>query len=105
MRLPLALDNWFSERLARHPEQSPSEVLVALVHGGLRLRDGYMAIHRRELEHHIHSGSRERYETYLRCLRDTFGAQYVEHLERWLVADGILDSRSDTAAPRPPQRV
>ena len=53
MRLPRALDTWFEERLARHLERSPSEVLVALVHGGLRLREGYMAIHRRVLEERL----------------------------------------------------
>ena len=47
---------------------------MSLVHGGLRLRAGYMLVHRRMLEH---------------CLTDTFGTEYVEHLERWLEADGI----------------
>ena len=89
MRLPRALDTWFEERLARHLERSPSEVLVALVHGGLRLREGYMAIHRRVLEHYISSSQTEVYTIYLRCLLDTFGPDYVEHLERWLEADGI----------------
>jgi len=89
MRLPQALDSWFDERLARQPERSPSEVLVALVHGGLRLREGYMAVHRRVLEHYISSSQTEVYTIYLRCLLDTFGPDYVEHLERWLEADGI----------------
>ena len=89
MRLPRALDVWFDERLARHPERSPSEMLVALVHGGLRLREGYMAIHRRVLEHYVRSGRRDVYAAYCRCLTDTFGSDYVEHLERWLAADGV----------------
>jgi len=73
-RLPQALDEWFAERLERHQERSPSEMLVQLIHGGLRLREGYMAIHRRALED---------------LLDDTFGPDYVAHLERWLAADGI----------------
>jgi hypothetical protein len=107
MRLPLALDSWFSERLARHPEQSSSEVLVSLVHGGLRLRDGYMSIHRRELEGHARAGARDAYHAYVRCLHDTFGADYVEHLERWLAADGIpgvADPEIIRATPEPSGR-
>ncbi len=95
MRLPRALDIWFEERLARHAERSPSEVLVALVHGGLRLREGYMAIHRRVLEHYVLSQQNDVYAAYIRCLTDTFGPEYVEHLERWLEADGV--TRAATA--------
>jgi hypothetical protein len=94
-RLPKNLDAWFCERLDRTPETSPSEMLVALVHGGLRLREGYMAIHRRVLEHYLRGGHRDFYDLYLRALLDTFGPAYVEHLERWLQADGVLE-----AAPR-----
>jgi hypothetical protein len=40
------------------------------------------------------------YAAYLRCLTDTFGPEYVEHLERWLEADGVRsDVRSNHAAP------
>jgi hypothetical protein len=88
-RLPQALDEWFAERLERHQERSPSEMLVQLIHGGLRLREGYMAIHRRALEDLITAGAGEPYAIYLRCLDDTFGPDYVAHLERWLAADGI----------------
>ncbi len=88
-RLPRALDDWFNERLERHPERSPSELLVQLIHGGLRLREGYMAIHRRVLEDHLSSGDAEAYAAYARCLNDTFGAEYVTHLENWLAADGV----------------
>ncbi len=89
LRLPRALDAWFLARLERKPEASPSEVLVTLVHGGLRLREGYMAIHRRVLEHYVKSEQDECYRVYQRCLLDTFGPEYVEHLERWLEADGV----------------
>jgi len=89
MRLPRAIDKWFWERLDLHPERSASELLVALVHGGLRLREGYMAIHRRVLEHYVLSDQGDVYTAYLRCLNDTFGPEYVEHLERWLEADGV----------------
>ena len=89
VRLPRALDDWFLERLERHAERSPSEMLVSLVHGGLRLRDGYMLVHRRVLEHYVLSGQDGVYAAYVRCLSDTFGIEYVGHLERWLEADGI----------------
>ncbi len=89
-RLPAALDTWFAERLDRHPERSPSELLVQLIHGGLRLREGYMAIHRRALESYLAAGEHDTYAAYIRCLSDTFGADYVAHLERWLAADGIV---------------
>jgi hypothetical protein len=88
-RLPRALDEWFTSRLALTPETSASELLVALIHGGLRLRDGYMAIHRRALEHYVRTEQLESYALYRRSLLDTFGAGYVDHVERWLIADGI----------------
>ena len=91
MRLPFALDRWFEERLTMHAERSPSEVLVTLVHGGLRLREGYMAIHRRVLEHYVTSGQTDVYAAYRRCLLDTFGVEYVDHLERWLASDGVRE--------------
>jgi len=87
-RLPRALDEWFIERLDRHPEQSATELLVQLIHGGLRLREGYMAIHRRALEERGGpAGASAEYVTYARCLVDTFGQEYLDHLERWLEAD------------------
>lgn len=94
VRLPRALDEWFAQRLERHRERSSSEILVQLVHGGLRLRDGYMAIHRRMLEQHLAAGDEAAYAGYVACLNDTFGHEYVAHLERWLAADRI------TAPPR-----
>ncbi|MGH7727502.1 MAG: hypothetical protein ACREM2_01750 [Vulcanimicrobiaceae bacterium] len=90
LRLPHALDAWFQSRLERDPERSASDLLVALVHGGLRLREGYMAVHRRALEHYATSGEPERYAVYCRSLLDTFGAEYLAHLERWLEADGVI---------------
>ena len=99
MRLPLGLDRWFEERLARERERSPSEVLVTLVHGGLRLREGYMAIHRRVLEHYLTSGQGDVYAAYTRCLLDTFGPEYVAHLERWLAADGISSREAQRGEP------
>jgi hypothetical protein len=89
VRLPRALDAWFLERLERHAERSPSEMLVQLVHGGLRLREGYMAIHRRVLERHVNAGELDAYAGYLRCLADTFGPEYVVHLENWLAAERV----------------
>jgi|SRR5580698_8435875 hypothetical protein len=89
-RLPLALDAWFAARLALTQGKSPSELLVALIHGGLRLRDGYMAVHRRALERYVAANQKTEYETYRNGLIDTFGPEYVEHVERWLAADGIV---------------
>ena len=93
MRLPRALDNWFQERLERHTERSASELLVQLVHGGLRLREGYMAIHRRVLEGHSSAGDAATYAIYVACLTDTFGAEYVAHLENWLAAERVPKAR------------
>jgi hypothetical protein len=92
-RLPMPIDEWFQQRLELKPEMSPSEQLVGLIHGGLRLRDGYMAIHRRTLEHYITTAQRDCYEIYLRALLDTFGKAYVDHLEKWLEADGFKPLR------------
>ena len=87
MRLPVALDEWFESRMRAHPHRSASDLLVELVHGGLRLRDGYMSIHRYALEER--SAAPAAYAEYRLCLSDTFGPDYVEHLERWLEADGV----------------
>jgi hypothetical protein len=88
-RLPISLDRWLESRLLLHREKSVSEILLELIHGGLRLREGYMAIHRRALEERLAAHPRE-YDVYRACLLDTFGAQYVEHLDRWLEADGLV---------------
>jgi hypothetical protein len=88
-RLPLELDRWFEERLSVHRDRSPSELLISLIHGGLRLRDGYMLVHRRVLEKHAVAGRIDLYDLYLTCLLDTFGPEYVNHLERWLAADSV----------------
>jgi hypothetical protein len=87
MRLPIALDDWFESRMRAHAHRSASDLLVELVHGGLRLRDGYMSTHRYALEARVQSP--EAYAEYRACLHDTFGSDYVEHLERWLEADGV----------------
>ncbi len=89
IRLPASLDAWLEERLLLHRDRSVSDILLALIHGGLRLRDGYMVIHRRALEHRL-ARDRRGYDEYRACLLDTFGPEYVEHLERWLEADGLL---------------
>jgi hypothetical protein len=93
-RLPAAIDAWLEERIARDPNRSVSDVLIELVHGGLRLREGYMAIHRRALE--AKRDDEEAFATYRACLLDTFGLEYVEHLDRWLEADGIKTSSKET---------
>ncbi len=95
MRLPVALDDWFEARMRAHPQRSASDLLVELIHGGLRLRDGYMSIHRYALETRI--GTPAAYAEYRACLHDSFGTEYVEHLERWLEADGIIAQLPSTA--------
>ena len=87
MRLPIALDEWLESRMRAHPHRSASDLLVELVHGGLRLRDGYMSIHRYALEARV--ANPPAYAEYRNSLLDTFGTEYVEHLERWLEADGV----------------
>ena len=57
-RLPAALDEWLESRLMLHRDKSVSEILLELIHGGLRLREGYMAIHRRVLEARLAERSR-----------------------------------------------
>ncbi len=86
-RLPVPLDEWLEARLMLHTHKSASEVLVELIHGGLRLREGYMAVHRRSIETLAHDASAA--HSYLRALEDTFGAEYIKHLWKWLAADGI----------------
>jgi hypothetical protein len=88
-RLPAAIDAWLESRLVLHRDRSVSEILLELIHGGLRLREGYMAIHRRVLEERL-AGDPLAYDAYRACLLDTFGPQYLEHLDRWLEADGIV---------------
>lgn len=92
MRLPITLDKWFWERLELKPELSASDMLISLVHGGLRLREGYMSVHRAALERLEHSGNTELYDSYVNCLADTFGPEYVRHLKRWLDADAARDA-------------
>jgi hypothetical protein len=87
-RLPAAIDAWLESRLMLHGDKSVSEILLELIHGGLRLREGYMPIHRRALES-LAAGDPAVEAAYRACLLDTFGPQYVEHLDRWLAADGI----------------
>jgi hypothetical protein len=46
-----------------------------------------MSIHRYALE--ARADSPEAYAEYRACLADTFGPEYVDHVERWLDADGV----------------
>ncbi len=96
VRLPQALDEWLNERLERHPDRSPSAILVQLVHGGLRLREGYMEIHRRVLEQHILAGATEAQTAYVQCLTDTFGPEYVAHLNDWIAAERVARPAAST---------
>lgn len=97
-RLPRAIDDWFAARLSVRPDLSASELLIALIHGGLRLREGYMAVHRRELERHLADQRFDEFRIYVRALIDTFGPPYAAHLLSWLRADGFT---LPEAAPHP----
>ena len=49
-----------------------------------------MSIHRRVLECYVATEQNDCYRICMRCLLDTLGPQYVDHLERWLGADGVV---------------
>jgi hypothetical protein len=82
-----------------YPHRSISDLLVELVHGGLRLRDGYMSTHRYALEARAHIPTV--YAEYRTCLLDTFGSEYVEHLEQWLEAEGVVVKNRTLPLPAP----
>jgi hypothetical protein len=88
VRLPLALERWFAERMSTS-HRGQSAMLVFLIHGGLRLREGYMAIHRRALEDLLAPEREPELFAYVCGLTDTFGVAYVRHVERWLKSDGF----------------
>lgn len=102
LRLPLALDAWFEKRLCQEPQRSASDMLLELVHGGLRLRRGYMERHRTALEAYGARGDERGYNDYRLALEQTFDSTYVENLERWLQADGaVLQRVGENALPTP----
>jgi hypothetical protein len=90
LRLPLDLDRWFEQRLRDESARPASDILLEAVHGGLRLRSGYMNRHRQAMAAFVAASDRSGYESYVRALTDSFGIPYVKHLEAWLLADGVL---------------
>jgi hypothetical protein len=88
LRLPADLDRWFEVRLRSEPRRPASDILIEAVHGGLRLRPGYMRRHYLTLAAFVCANDFERYQSYLRALADSFGDSYVQHIEAWLNADG-----------------
>jgi Arc/MetJ-type ribon-helix-helix transcriptional regulator len=96
-RLPGPLDAWLEERLALHLHKSFSEVIVELVHGGLRLREGYMAVHRHALERLAREEDPHTAAGYRRALEDTFGPGYLDHVDKWIAADAAAEA----SPPRP----
>jgi hypothetical protein len=52
-----------------------------------------MAVHRRALEHYARTNRPDAYRLYARCLLDTFGPEYVDHVERWLRAEAQATRR------------
>jgi hypothetical protein len=95
LRLPRALDAWFEQRLCAEPSASASQLLLRMLHGGLRLKPGYMVRHRRALEGFVARADAPAYLLYRKALEETFGETYVEHLERWLETDGIAPLRRE----------
>gem|GEM_PF-6775250 len=79
VRLPLDLDAWLEDRVLS-AQESVSEVFLQLVHGGLRLRPGYMTAHRNALIAFIVRSERGAYVTYCAAIADTFEPGYVRHL-------------------------
>lgn len=63
--------------LVRLPASIP-RALAAISSGGLRLREGYMPVHRRTLERLLVRGDGDGYANYLQALFDTFGNEYVD---------------------------
>ena len=89
-RLPHELDAWLQERIEKSPATEPaSDIILNLLHGGLRLKRGYMTAHRNDLIAFVIKNDREGYATYCAALRETFEAPYVHHLEEWLKAEGF----------------
>ncbi len=89
LRLPRDLDEWFERRLRDQANRSASDILLQAVHGGLRLRPGYMQRHRCTMAALALSRDHAGYESYARALADSFGRLYVSHIEAWLLTDGI----------------
>ena len=89
LRLPFELDAWFERRLRDEVSRAASDILLEAIHGGLRLHPGYMRRQRSALGELAEAGDRTGYESYRRALDDSFGKAYVEHLEAWLLADGV----------------
>jgi hypothetical protein len=88
MRLPIALDEWLE--VAHAGASAPLGERPARRTGPRRLalRDGYMSIHRYALEARV-GHARRPTPSIAPASSDTFGSEYVEHLERWLEADGV----------------
>ncbi|MDQ2865943.1 MAG: hypothetical protein M3R51_06920 [Candidatus Eremiobacteraeota bacterium] len=87
LRLPRAIDRWFEERLRDNPARPGSDLLLVLIHGGLRLRSGYMENHQTEVAELLASGDDSALQAYLRALRDTFNDAYMQHLENWIASE------------------
>jgi hypothetical protein len=104
LRLPRDLDEWFERRLLDETDRSASDILLQAVHGGLRLRPGYMQRQRRTMAALALSRDVAGYESYSRALADSFGRLYLSHIEAWLSADGIaippgMSSLEEAEAP------
>ncbi|MDP9024970.1 MAG: hypothetical protein M3N13_06345 [Candidatus Eremiobacteraeota bacterium] len=100
LRLPRSIDRWFEERLRDDPQRPASDVLLILLHGGLRLQRGYMARQRAEIGRLIDSGDRIRLETYMQALRDSFSDEYVAHLEDWVANEAPKTLRLNNGTER-----
>ena len=92
LRLPLALDAWFEQRLRDEPDRSATQLLLEVIHAGLRLQPGYFAQHVRRLEFLHRCGDAGPINAYVQALTDTFGVAYVSHV-RAVLADAKTGAR------------
>ena len=79
LRLPY-VDAWFEQPLREEPQRSSSELLLRVMHAGLRVRSGHFQRHVAALKKLSAEGAEGDLQTYLWALADTFDAHYVQHV-------------------------
>ncbi len=100
LRLPLALDAWFEQRLRDEPDRSATQLLLEIIHAGLRLRRGYFAQHVERLAFLHRCGDAGRINAYVQALTDTFGDAYVSHVHAVLTEATPGTKRVEVARSR-----
>ena len=100
LRLPNAIDHWFEERLRDDPCRPASDVLLVLIHGGLRLRPGYMERQRSEILRLIGEDDQVGLDAYFMALHNTFNDAYVNHLKQWILGESQLHAAATSRRTR-----